>query len=230
MTLIPQTVQDRWTAVDQYIDDLLFPSDAVLAAALASSTAAGLPPISVTASQGKLLCLLAQMSGARTILEIGTLGGYSTLWLARALPADGRIITLESEHRHAEVAHGNFARAGMAEKIELRLGSAQETLPQLVAEKHAPFDFIFLDANKEGYPEYLTWSLRLSHPGTIIVADNVVRDGEVIYADSSNIQVQGARRFNQMLASDSRVSATILQTVGSKGYDGFALARVLSTG
>ncbi|HUZ03837.1 MAG TPA: O-methyltransferase [Acidobacteriaceae bacterium] len=229
MTLIAQTIQDRWTAVDQYIDDLLFPSDTMLTAALAASTAAGLPPISVTASQGKLLCLLAQMSGARTILEIGTLGGYSTLWLARALPSDGRIITLESEPRHAEVARANFTHAGMAEKIELRLGSALDTLPQLVAEKHAPFDFIFLDANKDGYPEYLTWSLRLSRPGTIIVADNVVRDGEVIYADSSNAQVQGARRFNQMLASDSRLSATILQTVGSKGYDGLALVRVLST-
>lgn len=229
MTLIPQALQDRWTAVDQYIDDLLFPSDTMLAAALASSAAAGLPPISVTASQGKLLCLLVQMSGARTILEIGTLGGYSTLWLARALPSDGRLITLESEPRHAEVARANFTHAGMTEKIELRLGSALDTLPQLVAEKHAPFDFIFLDANKDGYAEYLTWSLRLSRPGTIIVADNVVRDGEVIYADSSNIQVQGARRFNQMLASDSRLSATILQTVGSKGYDGLALVRVLST-
>ncbi len=229
MTLIPHAVQERWTAVDQYIDDLLFPSDTVLTAALASSAAAGLPPISVTASQGKFLFLLAQISGARTILEIGTLGGYSTLWLARALPPDGHLITLESEPRHAEVARANFACAGMAERIELRLGSALDTLPQLVAEKRGPFDFIFLDANKESYPEYLTWALRLSRPGTILVADNVVRDGEVMDANSSDPRIQGARRFNQMLASDSRLSATILQTVGSKGYDGFALARVLST-
>lgn len=228
MTLISKEVQERWTAVDSYLDDLLCPVDAALTAALGSSAAAGLPPISVTATQGKLLYLLAQIAGARNILEIGTLGGYSTLWLARALPPDGHLITLELESKQAEVACANFARAGLADRIELRLGPALETLPQLYAEKRAPFDFIFLDADKERYPEYLAWSLRLSRPGSLLVADNVVREGEVIDPASSDPRVQGARRFNRMLASDPRLSATILQTVGSKGYDGLALAQVLS--
>ncbi len=232
MALIPKALQERWTAVDTYIDDLLFPPDDALTSALASSVAAGLPPINVTASQGQFLCLMAQMSGARKILEIGTLGGYSTLWLARALPADGRLITLESDAKHATVARASFAKAGVSEKIELRLGSALDTLPQLIAEGSDPFDFIFLDANKENYPDYLMLVLQLSRPGTILVADNVVRDGEVILSNSADPRIQGARRFNQMLAelaqtAEPRLSATILQTVGSKGYDGFALARVL---
>jgi predicted O-methyltransferase YrrM len=227
-----QTAQELWTAVDAYIDGLLFANDAVLESALAASIEAGLPPISVTPSQGKLLCLLAQISGARRILEIGTLGGYSTLWLARALPPDGRILTLEFSPKHAAVARANFARAGFTDRIEVRVGAALDTLPQIAAEDGGPFDFIFLDANKDGYPEYLTWALRLSRPGTVIVADNVVRDGEILQAEIKDIAVQGAQRFNAMLAAEStaaqpRLSATILQTVGSKGYDGFALARVL---
>ncbi len=230
-----QTMQELWTAVDAYIDGLLFAGDDVLSSALEASAKAGLPPISVTPSQGKLLCLLAQMSGACNILEIGTLGGYSTLWLARALPSEGRILTLEFSAKHAEVARANFARAGFAEKIEVLIGAALETLPQIAAEGRGPFDFIFIDANKDGYPEYLTWALRLSRPGTVIVADNVVRDGEILQPDTQDTAVQGAQRFNAMLAAEScadnpRLSSTILQTVGCKGYDGFALARVLRTG
>ena len=230
-----QTMQELWTAVDAYIDGLLFAGDDVLASALEASAKAGLPPISVTPSQGKLLCLLAQMRGARNILEIGTLGGYSTLWLARALPPEGRILTLEFSAKHAEVARANFAHAGFAEEIEVRIGAALETLPQIAAEGRGPFDFIFIDANKDGYPEYLTWALRLSRPGTVIVADNVVRDGEILQPDTQDTAVQGAQRFNAMLAAEScadnpRLSSTILQTVGCKGYDGFALARVLRTG
>ena len=230
-----QTMQELWTAVDAYIDGLLFAGDDVLASTLEASAKADLPPISVTPSQGKLLCLLAQMSGARNILEIGTLGGYSTLWLARALPPEGRILTLEFSAKHAEVARANFVRAGFAEKIEVRIGAALETLPQIAAEGRGPFDFIFLDANKDGYPEYLAWALRLSRPGTVIVADNVVRDGEVLQRGTKDAAVQGAQRFNAMLAAEScadnpRLSSTILQTVGCKGYDGFALARVLRTG
>ncbi len=227
-----QTAQELWTAVDAYIDGLLFANDAVLESALAASNQAGLPPISVTPSQGKLLCLLAQISGARNILEIGTLGGYSTLWLARALPPHGRILTLEFSAKHAEVARANFARAGFAEKIEVREGAALDTLPQIAAEGRGPFDLIFLDANKDGYPDYLAWALRLARVGTVIVADNVVRDGEILQTETADASVRGAQRFNAMLAAESsanypRLSSTILQTVGSKGYDGFALARVL---
>ncbi len=230
-----QTAQELWTAVDAYIDGLLFAGDDVMASALEASTKAGLPPISVTPSQGKLLCLLAQMSGARNILEIGTLGGYSTLWLARALPPDGRILTLEFSAKHAEVARANFARAGFAEKIEVREGAALDTLPQIAAEGRGPFDFIFLDANKDGYPDYLAWALRLARVGTVIVADNVVRDGEILQPKTKDAAVQGAQHFNAMLAAEScsdnpRLSSTILQTVGCKGYDGFALARVLRVG
>ncbi len=230
-----QSMQELWSAVDAYIDGLLFAGDDVIASALEASTKAGLPPISVTPSQGKLLCLLVQMSGARNILEIGTLGGYSTLWLARALPPEGRILTLEFSAKHAEVARANFAHAGFAEKIEVRIGAALETLPQIAAEGRGPFDFIFIDANKDDYSEYLAWALRLSRPGTVIVADNVVRDGEVLQPGTKDAAVQGAQRFNARLAAEScadnpRLSSTILQTVGCKGYDGFALARVLRTG
>ena len=226
------TAQELWTAVDAYIDDLLFSGDAVLEQALVASIAAGLPPISVTPSQGKLLCLLAQLSGARNILEIGTLGGYSTLWLARALPPEGRILTLEYSAQRAAVARANFARAGCAEKIEVREGAALDTLPQIAAEGCGPFDFIFLDANKDNYPEYLEWALRLAHVGTVIVADNVIRDGEILHAETQDAAVRGTQRCNAMLAAEScaanpRLSSTIVQTVGSKGYDGFALARVL---
>ena len=220
--------QEKWTEVDQYINHLLVPADPVLDAVLVASSAAGLPEINVAPNQGKLLQLLAQSHGARSILEIGTLGGYSTIWLARALPADGKLVTLEFEPKHAEVARANFARAGLSGKIELRLGKASDHLAQLVAEGRGPFDFIFIDADKESYPDYLAWALKLSRRGTLIIADNVVRKGEVAEASSEDPRVQGARRFNELLAAEPRVSATILQTVGSKGYDGFALALVIA--
>ncbi|GAC1666399.1 MAG: O-methyltransferase [Candidatus Acidiferrum sp.] len=215
-----------WCEVDRYIDELFIPPDAALEAALEASQAAGLPAISVTANQGKLLQLLARMHGARSILEIGTLGGYSTIWLARALPAGGRLITLEADRKHIEVARANIARAGLAELVDLRLGPARDTLAQLVAEKLGPFDLIFIDADKPGYPEYLTWALKLSRRGSVIIADNVVREGAVVDESSSDPTVRGVQRFNKMLAAESRVSATAIQTVGSKGYDGFAIALV----
>ena len=214
--------QDRWTAVDRYVTDLLVPSDAALDAAIEASTVAGLPAISVSPCQGKLLFLLARVMGARRILEIGTLGGYSTIWLARALPPDGRLITLEVNAGHAEVARSNFARAGLADVIELRLGSALDLLPALVAQGVGPFDMIFIDADKPGYPDYLAWAVRLSRRGSLIVADNVVKEGTVLDADSEDPVVQGIRRFNAALAADPRVTATEIQTVGVKGYDGFA--------
>jgi predicted O-methyltransferase YrrM len=218
--------QEQWTAVDRYITDTLLSPDGALEAALKSSAAAGLPSINVTANQGKLLQLLAQAQGARNILEVGTLGGYSTIWLARALPPGGRLITLEFEPKHAEVARANIARAGLAEVVELRVGAALETLPQLAAERRGPFDFIFIDADKVNYPGYFTWALKLSRRGTLIVADNVVRKGAVIDAASKDPNVQAARRFHELVAAEPRVSATAIQTVGSKGYDGFTLMMV----
>jgi len=216
----------RWTAVDQYVAGLFEPPDAALEAALADSQAAGLPPINVTASQGRMLHLIARAMGARRILEIGTLGGYSTIFLARALPPDGRVVTLEAEPRHAEVARANFARAGLSDVIDLRLGPALETLPHLVESGAGPFDVMFIDAHKPEYPDYLTWALKLSRPGTLIIADNIVRSGAVADAASTDVNVQGVREFNAQLAAEPRVSATIVQTVGSKGYDGFAMAIV----
>jgi predicted O-methyltransferase YrrM len=220
-------MQPHWSAVDHYLTDLFAPADAALEAALRDSSAAGLPPIHVSPTQGKLLHLLARVAGARAILEIGTLGGYSTIWLARALPADGRLVTLESDPTHAEVARVNIARAGLADIVELCVGAALETLPQLAAEGRDPFDLIFIDADKPSYPDYLGWALRLSRRGSVLVADNVVRDGAVIDAASADPRVQGVRRFNELLAAESRVSATVIQTVGSKGYDGFAIALVV---
>ncbi|HJP86746.1 MAG TPA: O-methyltransferase [Gemmatimonadaceae bacterium] len=199
----------------------------MLEAALESSDTAGLPAIAVAPNQGKLLQLLAQMIGARSILEIGTLGGYSTMWLARALPADGRVVTLEVDPRHAEVARKNFARAGLAKLIEIRLGSALDTLPKMVNEQRGPFDLVFIDADKENIPAYFDWAMKLSRPGSLIIVDNVVRDGEVINPKTRDVSVQGVRRFVEQVGNDSRVSATAIQTVGTKGYDGFALARVL---
>jgi predicted O-methyltransferase YrrM len=221
-------LQERWSAVDSYIGENLVPADPVLEAALRASSDAGLPPISVSPSQGKLLNLLARARGARTILEIGTLGGYSAIWLARALPPGGRLITLEAEPRHAEVARANLAHAGLADVAEVRVGPALDTLPKLQAGGDGPFDLIFIDADKPGYPDYLPWSLRLSRPGSMIIADNVVRGGAVADSASTDANVQGVRRFIEMLAAEPRVSATAIQTVGSKGYDGFALALVLA--
>jgi len=194
--------QDQWTAVDRYITDLFVPSDPALMQTLTASAAAGLPPINVSPSQGKLLHLLARIRGARTILEIGTLGGYSTIWLARALPPGGRLITLEADERHAEVARGNIARAGLAEVVDLVVGRALDTLPRLEAEGRGPFDLIFIDADKPGYPDYLRWALRLSRAGAVIVADNVVRKGAVVDTSSADPHVQGVRQFNELLAAD----------------------------
>ncbi|HEY9635067.1 MAG TPA: O-methyltransferase [Coleofasciculaceae cyanobacterium] len=218
--------QQQWTAVDRYITDLLVPPDLALEEALQSSAAAGLPPYNVSPNQGKLLLLLALLQGARTILEIGTLGGYSTIWLARALPADGRLITLEADPKHAEVARANIAHAGLTAFVDLRLGRALATLPQLAAEGRGPFDLIFIDADKPSNPDYFTWALKLSRRGSLIIVDNVVRNGAVIDAASNDSSVQGVRRLNELLAAEPRVSATALQTVGSKGYDGFAIALV----
>ena len=218
--------QEQWAAVDRYICDLLVPPDAALDEALRASAAAGLPPINVTPNLGKLLHLLARLQGARNILEVGTLAGYSTIWLARALPAGGRLITLESEPKHADLARANFARAGLTDVIELRLGRALDTLPQIAAEGRGPFDLIFIDADKPGNADYFEWALKLSRRGSLIIVDNVVRKGAVIDAASADPAVQGVRRFNDLLAAEPRVSATEIQTVGSKGYDGFALALV----
>lgn len=217
--------QEQWTAVDRYFTDLLVPPDPALDAALQTSAAAGLPPHNVSPNQGKMLLLLAQIQGARTILEIGTLGGYSTIWLARALPSDGRLITLEANPKHAEVAHTNIAHAGLSDIVDLRLGQALSTLPQIAGEGHT-FYLIFIDADKPNNPDYFTWALKLSRSGSLIIADNVVRNGAVIDATSTDPSVQGVRRFNELLASEPRVSATAIQTVGSKGYDGFAIAIV----
>jgi len=217
--------QEKWTAVDSYIADLFIAPDAALEAALASSTAAGLPAISVSPTQGKLLHMLARVQGARKILEIGTLGGYSTIWLARALPADGHLISLELDPKHAEVARANLARAGV-KNAEIRLGRAVDTLQQLVAESAGPFDLIFIDADKPGYSDYLQWSLKLSRRGTLIIADNVVRAGGVADPANTDTNVQGIRRFNELLAAEKRVTTTAIQTVGSKGYDGLAFILV----
>ncbi|WP_437960201.1 O-methyltransferase [Sorangium sp. So ce119] len=218
--------QEQWSAVDRYITDLLVPADAALDGALEASAAADLPAINVAPNQGKLLHLLARIQGARAILEIGTLGGYSTIWLARALPADGRLITLESNPKHAEVARANLERAGLADAVELRLGRALDTLPALAAEGRGPFDFIFIDADKPSNPDYFAWALKLSRRGSVIVVDNVVRRGAVVDPESADPNVQGARRLAELLAVEPRVSATAIQTVGSKGYDGFAIALV----
>lgn len=217
---------EQWNAVDRYISDTLLTTDPILDAALRSAADAGLPPISVAPNQGKFLQLLAMAQSARHILEIGTLGGYSTIWLARALPPDGRLVTLEFEPTHVEVAKANIERAGLSDVVELRVGAALETLPKLAAEKREPFDFIFIDADKENYPGYFEWALKLSRRGTTIIADNVVRNGEVINPDSADPRVQGVRRFHQLVAAEGRVSATAIQTVGSKGYDGFTMAVV----
>jgi predicted O-methyltransferase YrrM len=218
--------QDTWTAVDRYITDSLIPPDHVLVETLETNAASGLPAIDVAPNQGKLLYLLAKIHQAGRILEIGTLGGYSTIWLARALPPQGRLVTLEADARHAEVATANIARAGLSEIVELRLGVALESLSQLQKERAAPFDFIFIDADKVNNASYLDRALRLSRVGTVIVVDNVVREGALIEADSQDLSVQGSRRLFERMAADPRLDATALQTVGIKGYDGFALAVV----
>jgi predicted O-methyltransferase YrrM len=219
--------QDTWNAVDGYFTDTLVKQDAILEAALRESEAAGLPAISVSPPQGKLLNLLARVQGARNILEVGTLGGYSAIWLARALPpGGGRLITLEVDAKHAEVARANLARAGFANIAQVRLGRAIDTLPELEREGAGPFDLIFIDADKQSNPEYFAWALKLARRGTVIVVDNVVRAGRVADAGSSDAAVLGVRRLVAMMAGEPRVSTTAIQTVGIKGYDGFAVALV----
>lgn len=218
--------KDLWTDVDRYLMDQLVPPDPALDAALATSAAAGLPAINVSPTHGKLLHLLAKVQGARRILEIGTLAGYSTIWLARALPAGGHLITLEADPKHADVARANIGRAGLSRSVQVRVGAALDTLPQLAAEGRGPFDLIFIDADKANTPSYFTWALTLSRPGSLIVVDNVVRDGAVVDASSQDPSVQGMRRFFELVRSEPRVDATALQTVGIKGYDGLAIVRV----
>ena len=222
--------QDRWTAVDAYITESLVGSDHALDAALESNAAAGLPSIDVAPNQGKLLHLLAKMQRARRILEIGTLGGYSTIWLARALPAGGKLVTLEVSPKHARVAKKNLERAGLSKRVEILLGPALESLAKLHARRAAPFDFIFIDADKENIPAYLEGSLKVSRVGTVLVIDNVVRDGAILNPRGADAQVKGVRTMFDMLAAERRLSATAIQTVGAKGWDGFALAVVTSLG
>ncbi|UIX34965.1 O-methyltransferase [Streptomyces sp. GQFP] len=218
----------RWDDVDDYFTALLAPADEALEAALRDSDAEGLPPINVAANQGKLLQLLAQVQGARNILEIGTLGGYSTIWLGRALPADGRLVTLEYDGKHAEVARRNLARAGLDTIAEVRTGPALESLPKLADENPEPFDLVFIDADKVNNPHYVEWALRLTTTGSLIIVDNVVREGAVTDPDSTDPSVRGTRAALQLIAEHPRLSGTAVQTVGSKGYDGFALARVVA--
>jgi predicted O-methyltransferase YrrM len=224
----PQAARQLWTAVDDYLGEVLLPRDSALAQAQAASAAAGLPDISVAPNQGLLLNILATAAGAKRILEIGTLGGYSTICLARALPSDGRLITLEFDPRHAEVARANLEMAGVSAIVDIRLGPALETLPKLEAEGAGPFDLVFIDADKQNNPAYLEWALKLARPGTLIVVDNVVRHGRILDANSPDADVQGTRRMFELMAELPRLSATAVQTVGSKGLDGLAFAVVLS--
>lgn len=217
-----------WSDVDAWFSDTLLAPDAALTATLAASAAAGLPAIHVAPNQGKLLHLFARMIGAKRVLEVGTLGGYSTIWLARALPPDGHVVTLEADARHAAVARANFAQAGLAQRIELLEGPALETLPKLAATASGSFDLVFIDADKPSNPDYFSWALELTHCGSVIIVDNVVRDGAVIDAASHDASVLGVRRLMVRVAAELRVSATVLQTVGAKGYDGFLLASVIA--
>jgi predicted O-methyltransferase YrrM len=222
----PAMTAELWDRVDSYLSERLVGHDPALEAVLEASAAGGLPDIQVTPTQGKLLQLLVRITGARRVLEVGTLGGYSTIWMARGLPADGRLVTLEVDPHHAEVARANFRTAGVADIVDLRLGPALETLPLLGSEGAGPFDLVFVDADKPSNPEYFRWAVRLGRPGTVIVVDNVVRQGAVADAGSDDASVRGTRELFDTLAADGRVSATAIQTVGSKGYDGFALALV----
>jgi predicted O-methyltransferase YrrM len=218
--------EDQWANVDTYLTDTLVKPDAALETALEKSEAAGLPAINVSPNHGKLLHILARLVNARAILEIGTLGGYSTIWMARALQPGGRLITLEYEPKHAEVAKRNLARAGLQDVVDIRVGVALESLPKIAAEKIGPFDLIFIDADKVSTPEYFRWALKLARVGSLIVVDNVVRKGEVANARTDDPAVQGMRAFIDLAAAESRVLATAVQTVGCKGYDGFAIALV----
>lgn len=216
----------RWAAVDSYIGEKLLGSDPVMRDVLESSEAAGLPSIAVSPAQGKFLFLLARMMAAKNVLELGTLGGYSGVWLARALPPDGQLVTIDIEPEHTAVAMRNFERAGVTDRVDARVGPALELLPRLKTEQRPPFDLVFIDADKAAYPEYLDWAIALCRPGGLIVTDNVVRGGAVIDGASSDPMVQGVRRFMDKLQGNPKITATVIQTVGAKGYDGLALIQV----
>jgi predicted O-methyltransferase YrrM len=222
--------KELWTEVDRYLADRIILPDAALSAALVESIAAGLPEIAVSPNLGKFLHLQARLMGARRILEIGTLGGYSTIWMARAVPPGGQVVSLEIDPKHAAVAQANIERASVADRVEILLGPAMESLAKLHDADRGPFDLIFIDADKPNIPDYFTWSLKLSRPGSVVIVDNVVRNGAVIDSASPDESVQGVRRFNEMIAHEPRVSATTLQTVGCKGYDGFTLMVVNDVG
>ena len=214
---------ELWTQVDNYIADKLVHEDAALAAALAANAAAGLPAIDVSAAQGKFLNLMVRITGARRVLELGTLGGYSTIWMARALPANGQLVTLEFDPHHAEVARANVDRAGVGGKVTIHVGAAAATLPVIAAAKPEPFDFIFIDADKPNNPVYLDWAIKLSRPGTVIILDNVIRDGKVLEPGNPDPRIIGTRAAYDMIGAHPRLDATALQTVGSKGWDGFSI-------
>lgn len=218
--------QETWDVVDQYINDTLVPTDEALEMALADTAAAGMPEINVTPNQGKLLAILARSIGAKNILEIGTLGGYSTIWLARALQPGGKVITLEFNPKHVEVARGNIARAGLADVVDIRQGAALDSLAVIATEGHDPFDMVFVDADKNNNPGYFEWAMKLTRPGSLIIVDNVIRKGAVADANSDDHYVHGVRRMHEMIAAEPRVMATALQTVGAKGYDGFTMLLV----
>ncbi|MBC8090233.1 MAG: O-methyltransferase [Phycisphaerae bacterium] len=221
------SAEETWTNVDEYFSSLFVGTDAALSLALSASTDAGLPEIAVAPNQGKLLHLLVRMSGAKRVLEIGTLGGYSTIWMARALPKNGQLVTLELDETHAKVAQANFERAGLEKVIELRRAAAVNSLQELLIEGVAPFDFVFIDADKANIPRYFEFALKLTRVGSVIIVDNVVRDGKVVDAASTDASIVGVRKFNEMVAMEPRVSATALQTVGTKGYDGLAIMLVV---
>ena len=220
-------MQETWAAVDRYFGERLAPHDEALAACVDTNREAGLPSIDVPALMGKFLELMVRISGARNVLEIGTLGAYSTIWLARALPDGGQVITLEIDPHHAEIAHKNLARAGVLERVEITVGPAIDAMRALYEGAAPPFDLVFIDADKKSIPEYLDWSVKLSRPGTIIIVDNVVRDGKVLDENSADPDIRGVRRMTEMMASNPRLSATAIPTVGARGYDGFAMAVVL---
>src|SRR3954471_22602146 len=220
-------MQEPWAAVDRYFGQLLAPEDEALAGCMEANRVAGLPSIDVPALLGKFLELMVRISGARTVLEIGTLGGYSTIWMARALPEGGQVTTLEIDPRTASIARKNLAQPGVLGRVEITIGPALETLKALYEGAVDPFDLIFIDADKKSMPEYLEWSLKLSRPGTVIIADNVVRDGKVLDAGTEDPDIQGVRRMTEMMAANPRLSATAVPTVGARGYDGFAIAVVL---
>lgn len=224
---MPDKPLDTWKKVDDFFAEALLSPDPALTAAASANRKADLPAIDVTPLQGKFLELMIRATGASRVLEIGTLGGYSTIWMARAVGRSGKVITLEIDPQHAKVAQRNLENAEVADRVELRLGPASDALADLVAEKSAPFDFIFIDADKAGYPDYIQWSLKLSRPGTLIIADNVVRDGKVVDPEDADPNIRGVRRFTELAAAEPRLSTTVLQTVSGKGYDGFAISIVL---